>query len=115
MSDNTFSIKGGVVGVNENNNFVKEYKLFQNYPNPFNPSTVIEYALPAQSNVTISVFNIIGQRVSVLFNGTESAGNHSVIWNAQNLSSGVYFYKIEAVGINKNNSFTSFKKAILIK
>ena len=115
LSDNTFSIKGGVVGVNENNNFVKEYKLFQNYPNPFNPSTVIEYALPAQSNVTISVFNIIGQRVSVLFNGTESAGNHSVIWNAQNLSSGVYFYKIEAVGINKNNSFTSFKKAILIK
>ena len=116
LSDNTFSINGGVVGVNDNNNAVKEYRLFQNYPNPFNPSTVIEFALPAQSNVTISVFNIIGQKVAVLFKGTENAGNHSVTWNAQNLSSGVYFYKIDAVGINnKNNSFTSFKKAILIK
>ncbi len=115
FSNNTFIINGGVVGVKENNNVVKEYKLFQNYPNPFNPSTVIEYALPAQSNVTISVFNIIGERVAVLFQGTEGAGNHSITWNAQNLSSGVYFYKIEAAGINSKKSFTSFKKAILIK
>ena len=115
ISDNTFIINNGVVDVNENNSVVKEYKLFQNYPNPFNPSTVIEYALPVESNVTISVFNTIGQRVAVLLKGTQGAGNHSITWNAQSLSSGVYFYKIKAAGINSKKNFTSFKKAILIK
>ena len=115
LSDNTFVINQGTVGVSEPKNIVKEYKLFQNYPNPFNPSTVIEYVLPVESNVTISVFNTIGQRVAVLLDRTQGAGNHSISWNAQNLSSGVYFYKIEAVGFNKKDNFVSYKKAILIK
>jgi len=115
LSDNTFVISGGVVDVNEPRSVVREYKLLQNYPNPFNPSTVIEYALPVESSVTISVFNSIGQRVAVLLDGKQGAGNHSIAWNAQNLSSGVYFYKIEAIGFNKKDNFISYKKAILIK
>ena len=115
LSDNTFVINQGTVGVSEPKNIVKEYKLFQNYPNPFNPSTVIEYVLPVESNVTISVFNTIGQRVAVLLDRTQGAGNHSINWNAQNLSSGVYFYEIKAASFNEKNSFTSYKKAVLIK
>ncbi len=115
LSDNTFVISGGVVDVSEPRGAAKEYKLLQNYPNPFNPSTVIEYALPVESKVTISIFNVIGQQVAVLVNGIQNAGNHSVKWNAQNLASGIYFYQIRAVSPNREKDFTSFKKAILIK
>ena len=113
-SDENFFIKTGTVGVNEAN-IVKNYKLYQNYPNPFNPSTVIKYDLPGISNVTISIFNVIGQRVAVLLNRVQNAGAHSVVWNAQNIASGVYFYRIKATGINSKSDFISYKKAVLIK
>ncbi len=114
-SDKNFFINTGAVGVNEAAGVLENYKLYQNYPNPFNPSTVIKYDLPGISNVTISIFNVIGQRVAVLINRVQNAGAHSVVWNAQNFASGVYFYRIKAAGINSKGDFISYKKAVLIK
>lgn len=85
------------------------FSLKQNYPNPFNPSTKISFTLPIESNVKISVYNLIGQKVAEVVNSKFEAGNHSVDFNAGNLSSGIYFYKIEA------GSFTSMKKMQLMK
>ena len=81
-----------------------EFSLKQNYPNPFNPTTKIEFTLPSESNVKISVYNLIGQKVAELVNLKFSAGNHSVDFDATKLSSGIYLYKIEA------GSFSSVKK-----
>ncbi|MBN1302388.1 MAG: T9SS type A sorting domain-containing protein, partial [Melioribacteraceae bacterium] len=72
------------------------YNLSQNYPNPFNPSTIIEFSLPKENYVKLSVFNILGQEVATLINGQRNAGVHSVSWNADNLTSGVYIYRLEA-------------------
>jgi len=86
-----------------------EFVLKQNYPNPFNPSTKIGFTLPTESNVKISIYNLIGQKVAEVVNSKFNAGKHSVDFNASNLSSGIYFYKIEA------GSFTSVKKMQLLK
>jgi hypothetical protein len=86
-----------------------KYSLSQNYPNPFNPSTSIKYDLPKASDVRIEVYNITGQNVEILLNQQMKAGHHEVEFNAQNFSSGVYFYKIEA------GEFQDVKKMILIR
>ncbi len=70
----------------------REFYLRQNYPNPFNPSTVIEFGLPKESQVEITVFNVLGQRVAVLADGVMKAGNHKLVFNGSRLASGVYFY-----------------------
>jgi len=70
--------------------------LNQNYPNPFNPSTIIEFANTRQQLVRLTVFNALGQEVAVLVDGTRSAGTHQVMFNAFNLSSGIYFYRLSA-------------------
>ena len=88
---------------------VDKYELAQNYPNPFNPSTVIRFSVPEQTNVTLKIFNSIGQQVATLLNGEMSAGNHQVDFNASALSSGIYFYQISSA------NFTATKKMILIK
>ncbi|MGA9293694.1 MAG: T9SS type A sorting domain-containing protein [Ignavibacteriaceae bacterium] len=85
------------------------YKLSQNYPNPFNPTTTIDFALPKAQNVTLKVYNILGQEVATLINSNIAAGNHSIRFDASNLSSGLYIYKISA------GSFTSAKKMMLLK
>jgi len=96
--------------VNENsNNFPNEFVLYQNYPNPFNPSTVIKYYLPKSENIEISVFNILGEKVSELVNAKMNAGYHSVTFDGSNLSNGIYFYKISA------NNFRKVRKMILLK
>jgi photosystem II stability/assembly factor-like uncharacterized protein len=72
------------------------YELYQNYPNPFNPLTTIRYSLPHKSAVQITVFNTLGQRVAQLINGEMEAGYHEVLFDGKNLSSGVYFYRLQA-------------------
>ncbi len=85
------------------------YTLYQNYPNPFNPSTVIRYALPAAGMVTIDVFNALGEKVATLLNGEVEAGYNQVSFDATNLPSGLYFYRIQS------GDFTSIKKMLLMK
>ena len=100
--------------VEVNVNLPKVYSLAQNYPNPFNPSTKIDFNLAVDSKVTLKVFNILGQEVTTLLNGSMTAGSHNVTFDASRLTSGVYLYKIEAKG-SDGSSFTSIKKMILTK
>jgi len=87
----------------------KDYVLEQNYPNPFNPVTTIQFALPKSSPVKLVVYDIIGREVAVLVNGSLPAGYHSVQWDARNVPSGMYIYRITA------GSFTQAKRMIVIK
>ena len=86
-----------------------QFILLQNYPNPFNPTTQIQYTLPERSQVTLQIFNNLGQNVSVLVNEQKSAGYHTATFNASGLSSGIYMYKLTTP------SFTETKKMLLIK
>ena len=92
-----------------------KFAIYQNYPNPFNPSTVIRFALPTESKISITVYNILGQEIRELLNTTETAGYHEVTFNASNLASGIYFYRITAASINGKKEFVDTKKLILIK
>ena len=78
------------------NSIPDNFSLRQNYPNPFNPSTTIEFSIKENSNIKLSVYNLLGQKVTTLINQPMSAGVHSVQFNADNLSSGIYFYKLTA-------------------
>jgi hypothetical protein len=103
-------------GVNkDNSNIPTAFSLSQNYPNPFNPSTSISYQLPSDAFVTLKIFNVLGNEVRTLTNGFTQAGSHQVQFNAQGLSSGVYFYTIQASSLNGKQSFRSTKKMILMK
>ena len=104
-----FDNESWVTDVTPETGIPEVYSLEQNYPNPFNPSTVIKFSVPEQANVTLKIFNSIGQQVATLLNGEMSAGNHSVDFNASALSSGIYFYQISSA------NFTATKKMILIK
>jgi photosystem II stability/assembly factor-like uncharacterized protein len=90
-------------------NSVSEFALSQNYPNPFNPTTKISYTLPKDEFVSLKVYNSLGQEVANLVNGMSKAGSHEVTFSAANLSSGIYYYRIEAGGN------VSVKKMILMK
>ena len=92
-----------------NNSLPTEYGLDQNYPNPFNPSTNIKYQLPENSHVKLLVYDILGNLVTTLIDQPMEAGYHSVVWNAGNLASGVYFYTL------RSGNFVSAKKLILLK
>ncbi|MBL1155776.1 MAG: T9SS C-terminal target domain-containing protein [Ignavibacteriae bacterium] len=93
---------------------LREYTLGQNYPNPFNPSTTINFSLAVDSKVSLKVFNVLGQEVASLLNGQMSAGSQKVSFDASSLNSGVYFYRLEADGID-GQKFSSTKKMILTK
>ena len=86
-----------------------EFLLSQNYPNPFNSSSAIRYSIPKSSQVTIKIFNTIGQELATLVNEEKPIGTYEVNWNAANLPSGVYFYRIQA------GSFTQTKKMMMLK
>ena len=88
---------------------VEKFSLANNYPNPFNPSTKIQYSLPTNEFVSLKVYDIIGREVATLVNQQQSAGVYDVNFNASNLTSGIYFYKIDA------GSFVDVKKMMLIK
>jgi hypothetical protein len=93
----------------------KEYALYQNYPNPFNPATLIKFALPFESSVKILVYNLLGEKVDILFEGTKEAGYHDINWNAGKLASGIYLYTIEANSLDGTKNFSSVKKMMLMK
>lgn len=98
-----------ILGVKQNNQSPSTYQLSQNYPNPFNPTTTIGYSLMKAGRVTLTVYNVLGQKVATLVDGMQSAGSHIVNFNASRFASGVYFYRINS------GSFQSVKKMMLIK
>lgn len=91
------------------NSIVSEFNLEQNYPNPFNPSTVISYQLAVSSNVSLKVYDVLGNEVATLVDEFREAGNHSIGFNASNLASGIYYYTLT------NGSQSLTKKMILIR
>ncbi|UCE17352.1 MAG: T9SS type A sorting domain-containing protein, partial [Gemmatimonadota bacterium] len=98
-------------------NIPQVYFLFQNYPNPFNPVTTIEYSLPRTSEIRLEVYNTLGQLVKVLADGEQEAGHHTVQWDASDMSSGIYFYRIEAKGTSPKNQvhFRETRRMVLMK
>ena len=105
----TLTASSSITAVEDLGGFPTEFSLMQNYPNPFNPTTSIRFALPKDSDVKLTVFNMLGQEVATLFNGTLNAGIHKVDFDASKLTSGLYLYRIEA------GNFISVKKMLLMK
>lgn len=85
----------GITGIEKQSSAVT-FKLNQNFPNPFNPVTSISFTLPKESNVSMSIFDLVGNEVDYLFEGKLGSGNHEISWNASNFASGVYFYSLRA-------------------
>jgi hypothetical protein len=100
---------GVLTDVKENAEIPKGYALSQNYPNPFNPSTTISFSLPSKSFVSLKVFDLIGRDVATIVSEEMSAGSYSKQWNAVNMSSGIYFYRLQV------GSFTETKKLVLLR
>ncbi|MBN2365365.1 MAG: T9SS type A sorting domain-containing protein [Calditrichaeota bacterium] len=100
------------VGIKRNTDesqIVKRYQLYQNYPNPFNPTTTIQFDLPKTSEVTLKIFNVLGEEVTTLLSGSLLSGSHSVEWDASNLASGVYLYRLQA------GDYVETRKMILMR
>ena len=105
------------VSVENEGNIPDEYQLSQNYPNPFNPATRINFSLPFESNVRLSVFNILGQEIKILVdNQVQPVGNYNLTFDASDLPSGIYFYRLIASSSEDNGrNFVDVKKMMLIK
>lgn len=116
VSDYSNQVELNVVGVESyESDIPSEYSLSQNYPNPFNPFTVIEYALPEDSDISITIFNVIGQKMSDLIKSSQKRGTYRITFDGTNMNSGVYFYKIEAKGHDGISVFRDVKKLLLLK
>ncbi len=103
-------MNGGYVGITQTGTEIPaNYSVSQNYPNPFNPSTKINFALPKQGLVTIKVYDMLGKEIETLVNEVKSAGQYTVDFDGSRLSSGVYFYRIQA------NDFVDVKRMMLVK
>ena len=92
-----------------------EYRFDQNYPNPFNPSTVIEFALPEKSHVSIKLYNVLGQEVATLIEGSLLPGVHKVAWRPESLASGIYFCRMVASSGNNGRTFSHVKKLTYLR
>ena len=86
-----------------------KFALYQNYPNPFNPSTTVRYIVPQTAEVTLAVYNMLGERVALLVSNRQVAGSHQALWDASNQVSGVYFYRL------RTGEYVGTKKAVLVK
>jgi beta-glucanase (GH16 family) len=95
-----------VTDVEDESRIPDQFELFQNYPNPFNPETIIKYSVPNNSHVSINIYNALGEKVADLVNEVEQGGYHEVLFNAANLPSGIYFYKIQARDLTSGFSST---------
>ena len=100
---------GPVVGVEDKLNFPISYKVFQNFPNPFNSSTKIQYSIQRSSKVAIKIFDILGNEIETMVKEEKPAGTYEIIWYAEGLPSGIYFYQLRA------GDFVETKKMILLK
>jgi hypothetical protein len=98
-----------LTAVEDNESKLFKHQLFQNYPNPFNPSTTISYYIPKEENVVLKLYNILGQEIKTLVNERQSLGQHSIKFFGNNISSGIYFYRLIA------GSFSISKKMIIMK
>ena len=101
--------EGSVVALKVEDLVPAEYRLAQNYPNPFNPFTDIRYQISDQSHVTLKVYNTLGQEAVVLVDGVREAGYYEVQWDASEMASGVYFYRLQA------DEFTATRRMVLMK
>jgi endo-1,4-beta-xylanase len=99
----------------EQQSIPSEFRLTQNYPNPFNPSTVIRYALPVDADVTLEVFNTLGQTVATPVKKVQAAGSYEIQFSNPGLPSGAYFYRIRAVALHGGKSFMETKKLVIQK
>jgi photosystem II stability/assembly factor-like uncharacterized protein len=98
-----------ITSVGKDLGFSNKFYVYQNYPNPFNPSTAIKYSIPKQSNVTLKVFDILGREVAALVNKEQPQGNYEVEFDGSELTSGIYFYRLQA------GNFVETNKMILLK
>jgi photosystem II stability/assembly factor-like uncharacterized protein len=115
FDNGVFRTKQKVTSLDDDfNNSPSDYYLFQNYPNPFNPSTTIKYSIPESGKVTITVYDLLGREITTLVNEFKSDVSYAINFDAKNLASGVYFYRITA---SKNGRilFTDSKQMILLK
>ncbi len=92
-----------------------DFYISQNYPNPFNPSTTIKYSLPIESQVRISIYNALGEVIEELVSKVQDAGSYEVTWNAQNNSSGIYYYSFEVNSFDGSQSHHEMKKIVYLK
>lgn len=104
-----YKFDGQPTSVGEDGQLKINYNLNQNYPNPFNPDTVISFTLPQSEKVKVTIFNNLGEQVEVIYNDVANAGLNKIMWNASNLTSGVYLCKLTT------NNFESTKKMVLMK
>lgn len=132
-SDTLWVTLESVLGVRQPGRAPQSYVLAQNHPNPFNPSTSIGYRLAARDFVTLKVYDVLGMEVATLVNEEKPAGEYSVMWNAEDMPSGVYFYRMQARQIDggqarqidggqalqtdggQAGTFTATKKLLLLK
>jgi hypothetical protein len=118
-ADFTLSVSTAT-SVGQANEVPIDYSLDQNYPNPFNPNTTISFDVPVSSSVTLRIFNVIGQQVRTLVQGTLSEGRHEVVWNGLDdagraLASGIYFYNLKASPVSGGKAFSEIRKMVLLK
>jgi hypothetical protein len=125
----SFEYVNGVITINDPTVGVEErpsqlpvrFELSQNYPNPFNPTTLIRYSLPAASNISLKIYDIVGREVRTLVDEVQPAGYKTVEWDSKNkvgvrVASGVYFYRLEANKVgSQEKSFVQVKRMLLLK
>ena len=97
------------IDANKNIGVIKKYELSQNYPNPFNPTTTIEYSIPEMTEVSLIIYDVLGRVVETLIDDRQSAGTHKVDFDASRLATGVYFYRLTAMGISMSRRMVLFK------
>ena len=109
---------GGVTFIEEEEEIDEvptDFLLSQNYPNPFNPITNINYTLLTESQVKLSVYNILGELVKTIISENQNAGKYDAVWNAANYPSGVYIYTLDAVSVSGNKQTKTSRKMLLMK
>jgi hypothetical protein len=99
----------GIVGIESEDQIPTQYSLSQNYPNPFNPSTSIKYAISSRQFVSLKIYDVLGNEVATLVNEEKSAGSYEITFDASQLSSGIYFYKLQAGGFIETKKLTLMK------